>query len=388
MRFGVFFFGTVEMPDVLSGEPIPAAARRYDRAQVWDATRRLIGLGTRAEELGYASYWLAEHHFQHEGYEVVPNSLLIESHLAALTSRIRFGAMFNIVPEWHPLRLAEDFATLLNVSEGRAMLGVGRGTVPLELRSLGMHPVDVGHMDGDEASRVADAHNRRLFNEYMEVVRTALAEERFTFKGDFFELPPPGAYELGGVAETLTLVPGPLHPVDIWQAVTSPPTVPYAAEHGHGCVWWNQHHAFVRGQWERYAELYAEWHGTEPAPGEKRILVLPVHIADTHEEAWRTGRPGHDEFWRLLGPYGWSRGYMGDDGKPAAPGLIPSLERSTEQRTWAVGTPEEVAEMVRSHIDALGAEHMVIFPHFPGHSYDMADEQMHRFQDQVVPLLG
>jgi alkanesulfonate monooxygenase SsuD/methylene tetrahydromethanopterin reductase-like flavin-dependent oxidoreductase (luciferase family) len=38
--------------------------------------------------------------------------------------------MFNVVPQWNPLRLAEDFATLHNLSGGRGMLGVGRGTVP------------------------------------------------------------------------------------------------------------------------------------------------------------------------------------------------------------------------------------------------------------------
>ena len=47
----------------------------------------------------------------------------------------------------------------------------------------------------------------------------------------------------------------------------------------------------------------------------------------------RTATPGHDEFWKFLGPYGWSRGYMGDDGKPAKPGLIPSLATSIEQKT-------------------------------------------------------
>ena len=51
--------------------------------------------------------------------------------------RIRIGTMFNIVPQWHPLRLAEDFAYLHNVSGGRALFGVGRGTVPREAETLG-----------------------------------------------------------------------------------------------------------------------------------------------------------------------------------------------------------------------------------------------------------
>ena len=41
------------------------------------------------------------------------------------------------------------------------------------------------------------------------------------------------------------------------------------------------------------------------------MLVVSVRIEDTHEKALETATPGHDEFWKFLGPYGWSRGYMG-----------------------------------------------------------------------------
>ena len=44
--------------------------------------------------------------------------------------------MFNVVGQWHPLRLAEDFAMLHNLSGGRGVLGVGRGTVPREMLPL------------------------------------------------------------------------------------------------------------------------------------------------------------------------------------------------------------------------------------------------------------
>lgn len=387
MRYGVFYFGSIEMADVRHGQWLPAGQRRASREEVWHATERLLELGVLAEELGYDSYWLAEHHFQHEGYEVVPNSLLLEANLVARTERIQVGAMFNIVPQWHPLRLAEDFSTLLNLSGGRAVLGVGRGTVPRELRSLALHQADIHLAEGDVRAAV-DEQNREVFAEYVEIIRTALANETFSYKGKYFEFPPPGTEGPDGAVKTLSLLPGPLHPVSIWQAVTSPPTLDYAAKAGHGCVWWNQHHSFIESQWKRYAELYAEHHDDALRPGQNRILVLPFHIRDTHEQAWTTGRRGHDEFWNLLAPFGWSRGYMGPDGKPAPPGLVPTLEESIAQKTWAVGTAEEVAEVVAHHRDALGLEHLVLFPHFPGHTYDMAAEQMQRFVEEVVPLLG
>jgi alkanesulfonate monooxygenase SsuD/methylene tetrahydromethanopterin reductase-like flavin-dependent oxidoreductase (luciferase family) len=79
---------------------------------------------------------------------------------------------------------------------------------------------------------------------------------------------------------------------------------------------------------------------------------------------------------------------MGADGKPAPPGLIPTLEQSIEQKTILVGTPEEVAEEVAFFRDLLGVEHLTIFPHLLGDPYKKADEQMERYITEVVPLLG
>ena len=136
MRTGVFLFGGVEMDDAGAGAPAPTD-RRYDQKTMWHAATRMLDMGVRADELGYDSFWLTEHHFQYEGYEVVPNGLMFGAILAERTRNIRIGSMFNIVAQWHPLRLAEDFATLHNISGGRGILGVGRGTVPREAQALG-----------------------------------------------------------------------------------------------------------------------------------------------------------------------------------------------------------------------------------------------------------
>ena len=58
---------------------------------------QLIDLGIVADRIGYDSYWFTEHHFQYEGYEVTPNAVLLGTWLAAHTSQIRLGALFNIV---------------------------------------------------------------------------------------------------------------------------------------------------------------------------------------------------------------------------------------------------------------------------------------------------
>ena len=77
---------------------------------------------------GFDTFWMAEHHFQREGYEVIPNILMLAVHLAHLTEAAsRFGCGFNIAPMWHPLRLAEDYATADILTSGRVVFGVGRG---------------------------------------------------------------------------------------------------------------------------------------------------------------------------------------------------------------------------------------------------------------------
>ena len=386
LRVGAFFFGGVEMDDAGAGPPNPMD-RRYTNAQCWDATLKYIDAAVEAERLGFDSFWTTEHHFQYEGYEVIPNGLLISTWIAARTQRLRLGAMFNVIPQWNPLRFAEDFATMHNLSGGRGILGVGRGTVPREVVHLNERGVSIGSHDNPDMA-AADAHNREVFEESIEIIKRSLDNEAFSFHGKHFTIPQPGIPDRGATVQELTLVPRPIHPYEIWQPVTSPPTLDYVPRSGHGAVFWNQHPDFVKRQWDRYGELFADSHpGAQIRPGEHRMLVVTVRIEDTHEAAWASARNGHDEFWKFLGPYGWSKGYMGPDGKPAKPGLIPTLEESTAQRMYLVGTAEEVAEGVQYYRDLLGIENLAIFPHLPGDTYGKAVEQMARFAERVLPLV-
>ena len=383
MRTGVFLFGGVEMNDAGAGPPVPTD-RRYDPTTVWRTTERIIDTGVLCDRLGFDSFWLTEHHFQYEGYEVIPNGLLIGAILAERTDTIRIGTMFNIVGQWHPLRLAEDFATLHNISGGRGILGIGRGTVPREAEPLGTR---IGSFDNPD-SVDADAHNRAQFAEAVDVMRLALDNDSFSFHGDVFDLPPPGIPDRGGQVEELSLLPRPLYPYEIWQAITSPPTLETVPRSGWGGVFWLKHHSFVKRFWERFAEVYAEAHGTELAPGEKRTLVVNTCVADSREEAVATVRDGHDEYWKFLGPYGWSRGYMGPDGGPAPAGLIPTLEESIDNKVWLVGTADDVAEGIDWYRQELGGvENLVLFPAMPGDRYDHVDEQLHRLAEDVLPKL-
>ncbi len=384
MRTGIFLFGGVEMSDAGAGPPAPTD-RRYSAAEIWRATEQILDIGVQADHLGFDSFWLTEHHFQFEGYEVVPNGVLLGTILAERTEAIRIGMLFNILGQWHPLKLAEDFATLHNISGGRGVLGVGRGTVPREAENLGTR---IGSFDNPD-SAADDLFNRRQFDESMEVIRLALDNESFSFHGEIYDYPAPGIPDRGGFVEELSLVPRPLHPYEIWQAITSPPTLEAVPRHGWGGVMWNRHYNMMRDSWERFGEVYAETHGTELAPGEKRMLVLNTCVEDSHDAAVKSVKPGHDEFWKFLGPYGWSRGYMGPDGGPAPAGLIPTLDESLENRTWLIGTADEVAEQINWYAEHLnGLENLVLFPAMPGDAYSKVSEQISRLAEDVLPQIG
>ena len=382
MRTGVFLFGGVEFPDAGAGPPAPTD-RRYGHKEVWRAIEQIIDAGVVCDRLGFDSFWLTEHHFQHEGYEVIPNGILVGTILAERTESIRIGMAFNIVPQWHPLRLAEDFATLHNISGGRGILGVGRGTVPREAETLG---TKIGSFDNPDKA-AADELNRKQFDEAMRVIRLALDNETFSFHGEAYDFPPPGIPDRGGFVTELSLVPRTLYPYEIWQAITSPPTLEQVPRSGWGGVFWNNHHSFVKTRWERLAEIYAAEHGRELERGQHRLLVLNVRVEDTYEAAVASMREGHDEFWKFLGPYGWSKGYMGPDGRPAKPGLIPTLEESLDQKTCVVGTAEQVAETISWFDEQIGLENLLLFPAMPGDRYEKVEEQLHRIAGELLPML-
>ena len=383
MRTGVFLFGGVEIDDAGAGPPAPTD-RRADNDRVWRATEAILDIGVRSDQLGYDIFWLTEHHFQHEGYEIVPNGILFGATLAERTKRIKIGTMFNVVGQWHPLRLAEDFAYLLNISGGRAVLGVGRGTVPREAESLGSR---VGSFDNPDMVD-ADTFNRAQFDEAIAVIQAAYANERFSFSGQHFTFPPPGIPDRGGFVESLTLVPRPRFPVEWWQAITSPPTLAAVPRRGFGGVFWLKNHRFIKQWWDQFGDSFEAHHGRALAPGEGRMLVLNIRIEDSYEQALASARPGHDEFWKFLGPYGWSRGYAGADGQPAPAGLIPTLEESLANRTWIVGTAEQVAEGIDAYRRELSLQELCIFPNFSGDSYAKTDEQLTRYAELVRPLLA
>lgn len=379
MRVDVHYYGSVAMDDAGAGLPDPTD-RRYENEDVVACYQRLVHWAGQADDLGYDTFWMTEHHFQYEGYEVTPNLVLFGVHLAGLTKRLRFGQMFNVVPQWHPLRLAEDFAMADILTGGRLVFGVGRGTVPRESETLGAIVAS-----GDNAmSKEADRINREMFEEAMEIIQMAWDQPTFSFAGKHFTFPPPGIPDRGATVTSLSLVPRPVHrPVQIFQPCGSPATLSYVARQGFTGVFAMAPYAVVKSAWDRFADVAAEA-GRPLAPGEGRCLQLPVHVGRTTAQAIHSGRPGHDEFVKFLAPYGRFARVA-----PEVPfDYRPSLEESAASGTMAIGSVEEVADQLGQWRDLLDLQHLVLFPDLPGLTEHQGDEQLALLAEEVLPRIG
>jgi alkanesulfonate monooxygenase SsuD/methylene tetrahydromethanopterin reductase-like flavin-dependent oxidoreductase (luciferase family) len=379
MQLGVFLFGNVDMPDAGWNGPDPQD-RRYGQADVVQQYDDCFAYAQAAEALGYDAIWLTEHHFQHEGYEVVPNILLLSAMIAMQTERIKLGGMFHVIPQWHPLRFAEDFAMADVVSRGRMICGVGRGTVPRESTALGAR---MGWGDSPD-----DLYNRELFEEQIEIIKKAWYNETFSHRGKHYTLPADGLDDRGRDVTSLTLIPKPWSvPVEIWQPVTSPRTYEYVARERHKAVYWVMSIPRLRQGWRLYHDLYERHHGEPLRRGENRMLVINATIGDTAEHARSIARDGHDEFWRFLAPYGRQVNYLDEQGKSWPNTRYPTLEESIEQGAWVVGSGPEVRDRLAALQREFGIEYLTIFPQLPGMTRSVVVDQLERFAREVAPTL-
>ena len=145
-RFHVLYVGQVDLENI-GLEGTPANARRYDNDKLSEPFFAARDVAQLMDDLGYYALWTAEHHFQREGYEVFPNLVQLSLWLATQTRRLKLGCAFNVLPMWHPIRLAEDYAMADIVTHGRVIMGVGRGYHSREVESFGAPVIDQAAKD-------------------------------------------------------------------------------------------------------------------------------------------------------------------------------------------------------------------------------------------------
>ena len=134
----------------------------------------------KADQMGFDTIWLAEHHFGPEGMGNSANPILLAADLGNRTKRLRMGMCAVILPWWHPIRAAEDLAMLDHMVAGRLDVSFGRGVWPRE--GPNFHP--------NADPRNSDAL-MGLFRESLDIVRKAWTEEFWSHKGENYTFPAP-----------------------------------------------------------------------------------------------------------------------------------------------------------------------------------------------------
>src|ERR1700686_4654873 len=275
-KFDSLFAGHVDMDNVGYGG-VPVNERRFPNEHLATVFDKAQGMAELMDRFGYNTFWMAEHHFQREGYECIPNVLMMALHLAHLTRRIRIGCGFNICPMWHPLRLAEDYAMADILSHGRVVFGVGRGYHTREVETFGSPLID------------QDA-NRELFEEQVDIIFKAFNNESFSHQGKHYTLPPEVPYR-GYTLKELTLVPRPTRlPVECWQPIQSGSqrALDFMAKHGIGGVigGGSAEGGAVHKSMVDFQAAYARA-GKQIELGERMALGFQFYMADSVEQGMR-----------------------------------------------------------------------------------------------------
>src|SRR5436309_9556034 len=321
-KFSAMYVGNIGLEDI-GRDGTPADDRRYSNERLVEALYNSEALAEHMDGLGFYALWGAEHHFQREGYECIPNLILWAVHLAGRTRNLKFGCAFNVIPTWHPIRLAEDFAMADVLTRGRVIFGVGRGYQAREVEAFGAPLLD------------NDA-NRELYEEQLGIIRKAFDSESFSHQGKHYTIPPRIPFR-GYDLEEITVVPRPIHrPVEIWQPVSSGKTLAFIAREGiKGMVAYNGEQV-TRRTFETYRDEAAKA-GRQLELGEDLGLGLAVYIADSKRAAMERVRPYHDERYKWFAKFGLVR-YVDEQGRmwgtPGAPARLPTIEDGVDQRAW------------------------------------------------------
>ncbi len=362
----------------LGFEGTPANDRRYPNEKLAQAFGWALDFAQHLEGLGFDEFWMAEHHFQPEGYECIPNLLMLSLYLAGQTERLRFGCGFNITPMWHPLRLAEDFAMADILTDGRVIFGVGRGYHSREVETF-----DSPMLDGEA--------NRELFEEQIEVVLKAFNEESFSHQGKHYRIPAQVPYR-GYQLEKLTLVPRPLHlPVEIWQPLVSgtPRGIDFMAKKGIKALISNTPEPALAERMEMYQAASAGY-GRKLKLGEDIALGYRFFIADTQEKAIEQARPYFEEAMKFAAPLGLMQLRPEQIEAVSKPGgsrgvELPTLEAAVANKAWLCGPPELIVDHLKGVEARYPGVERVNLGAVMGMPQQVFKDQLTRFSEGVMP---
>ena len=382
-KFGSLFAGHVEFED-MGFDATPANDRRLSDERLAGVFAKTEAIVLKMEELGYDTFWSAEHHFQHEGYECIPNLLMMYVHLAHLTKNLKFGCGFNVNPMWHPLRLAEDYATADILTGGRVIFGIGRGYHSREVDTFGA-PSTLTDNDA----------NRELFEEQTEIIMKAFNQESFSHKGKHYTLPPEVPYR-GYTLKELTLVPRPRTlPVETWQPIgsASQRAMDFMVKHGiKGIIGGG---AAAGGAQDK---VITQWRDTLAKAGRDTELGTDLcigynfQIAETEEKAISEARIFFEENMKMFAPLGFVSGLSDEQMSALAQGSakarsanLPTLEDGVKSGSWLCGPAESITEKLMDVQSRYPGLEQINVGAPVGTPQNVILEQLERFGKEVMP---
>jgi alkanesulfonate monooxygenase SsuD/methylene tetrahydromethanopterin reductase-like flavin-dependent oxidoreductase (luciferase family) len=318
----------------------PANERRYSNEELATVFEKTEAVARKLDEIGFETLWLAEHHFQHEGYEVIPNLLMMAVHLAHVTKKLKIGCGFNVAPMWHPLRMAEDYAVADILTKGRTVFGVARGYHTREVETFGAPMMD------------QDA-NRELFEEQVEIIFKAFKNERFAHKGKHYTLPPAVPYR-GYVVKDLTLVPRPVHSMECWQPIVSAKTqaMDFMIRHDIKGMVGGGAATMAEGPIKAFQDA-AHRAGKNWKLGENLGIGIFFYLADSKEQAVRELTPYYEEHVKMFAPLGFVPGITPPQVEAVArrggwdKAGVPTLDHYMKLGSWFAGTADELVEHLK-----------------------------------------
>jgi natural product biosynthesis luciferase-like monooxygenase protein len=319
-----------------------------------------------AEDLDFDSVWPAEHHFSEYGYCVSTGLML--SALAQTTKRIRLGTGIVILPFHNPIRVAEEFALLDLMSDGRVDFGVGRGYQPHEFRGYGVDPTK----------------SRGIFNEAIEIILQAWTRERVDYSGVHFDV------------HDVPVRPKPLqkpHP-PVWMAALSPESFVQAGRKGFNLLCTPVFGFAGKTAIENLSAYRQALRRAGHDPATRQIGALcMVYVGEDPQAAVRDFADPVIWYYRTFSKY-----IAPPAGEPpiktyepyaGVRDLAASVTWEQLQQSGAVicGTPEQCVDRIRELHDSLGFTQLLCWTRLGGLDQRKVIRSMELMQDRVMPRL-
>lgn len=271
------------------------------------------------DKLGFDEAWIGEHHSA--GWEIISSPEVFIAAAAQRTRRINLGTGVVSLPYHHPLMVANRMVQLDHMSYGRVLFGVGPGALPGDAYMMGI-PHEVQRERMDESLGV--------------IIRLFTETEPITYKSDWFEL-------RDGLLQ-LRPYQRPYMPIAV-ASVQTPAGVTLAGKHGASVLTITVPRdpsagpSDLQGLWSIAEESAAE-HG-KPMNRDDWRLVLPVHLAETREEAFADARMGAGRYLREYseGTNGRKSGFDGP--------LEKVIDHMSDNGSWIIGTPDDCIEGIK-----------------------------------------